>query len=111
MQMIENKQQRPMLIATIFDVFLAGNFGTARRKGAKQEINGKPAGDQDQSRQSRRSAIAQQDDENYAGANNVKRRHDGITDRLVRTFRQRLRAAQAKNSDDRQNVKNQNGGN
>ena len=48
-------------------VLLSGRIlGTAWRNSAKQKINGKPAGDQNQSRQSRRSAIAQQDDENYA---------------------------------------------
>src|SRR5271163_1162841 len=55
--------------------FLAGRiFYTTLRKSPKQKINRKPAGDQHQPRQSRRSAIAQQHDQNYAGAQDVKRR-------------------------------------
>src|SRR3984957_9011399 len=103
--MIENKQKRLMSIASF-----SGVFGVTRRKSAKQKINWQAAGEQRQPRQSRRSAIAKQDNENHAGANDVKRRHNGITKRLVRPLRQRLRSAQTKNSDDRQNVKNQNGG-
>src|SRR5277367_406100 len=92
-----------------FSLFFAGrNFGSARRKRAKQKINRKPAGNQNQSRQSSRSPIAQQHHQNHASPNNVKPRHHRITKRLVRTFRQRLQSPQTENPNNRQNVKNQN---
>src|SRR5277367_6031655 len=103
--MIENKQQRPILIASFSAV-----LGVTRRKSSKQCINRKPASDQNQPRPSSRSPIAQQDDKNYASPNNVKRRHHRITKRLVRPLRQRPRASQTENPNDRQNVKNQHGG-
>src|SRR5271167_2998071 len=90
-------------------VFLAGRIlGTVCRKSAKQKINRQPAGDQDQPRPSRRSPIPQQHHKNYARPNNVKRRHHRITERLIRPFRQRPRAPQTKNPNNRQNIKNQN---
>lgn len=91
--------------------FCRWGFPASRReKSPKQKINRQPAGDQNQSRQSRRSPITQQDHQNYAGPHNVKRRHNRITERLVRTFRQRLQPPQTKDSNNRQNVKNQNSG-
>src|SRR5271168_2921593 len=103
--MIENKQQRPILIASFSAV-----LGVTRRKSSKQCINWQPASDQNQPRPSSRSSIAQQDDKNYASPNNVKRRHHGITKSFVGTFRRRPRASQTENPNDRQNVKNQHGG-
>src|SRR5271155_417894 len=92
-------------------VFLVGRvFGGARRKSAKQKINGKPASDQNQPRPGSRSPIAQQDDKNYASPNNIKRRHHRITERFVGTFRRWPRASQTENPNNRQNVKNQHGG-
>src|SRR5277367_3822413 len=82
----------------------------ARRKSAKQKINGKPASDQNQPRPGSRSPIAQQDDKNYASPNNIKRRHHRITKRLVRPLRRWPRASQTENPNNRQNVKNQHGG-
>src|SRR5271170_6880120 len=99
--MIENKRQRPILIASFSAV-----LGVTRRKRAKQKINGKPASDQNQPRPGRRSPIPQQDDQNYASPNNVKRRHHRITERFVRPLRRWPRAPQTENPNDRQNVKN-----
>src|SRR5271170_91274 len=104
--MIENKQQRPILIASFSAV-----LGGARRKSAKQKINRQPASDQNQPGPSSRSPITQQDDKNHASPNNIKRRHHRITKRLVRPLRQRPRASQTENPNNRQNVKNQHGGN
>src|SRR5271156_3140915 len=91
--------------------FLRGDiFSTTRRNSAEQNINRQPAGDQHQPRQRRRSPVAKQDHEYYARAHDVQRRHNRITERLVRTLRQRLHSAQAKNANDGEDVKNQNGG-
>src|SRR5271155_6095330 len=127
--MTENKQQRPMLIATkspprgtgnpacalrfcTRSFFFAGRISAATaRKSPKQKINRQSAGDQNQSRQCSRSPIPQQHHQNHAGPNNVKPRHHGITKRLVRTLRQRPQPPQTKNPNNRQNVKNQNSGN
>src|SRR5271156_6027104 len=103
--MIENNQQQPILIASFWAV-----LGVTRQKRSKQCINWKPAGDQNQPRPSSRSPITQQDDKNYASSNNVKRRHHGITERFVGTLGEWLQAAQTKDADDRQDVKNQHGG-
>src|SRR5277367_6777280 len=91
--------------------FAARNFGSARRKRAKQKINRQSAGDQNQSRQSSRSPIPQQHHQNHAGPNNVKPRHNRITKRLVRPLRQRPQPSQTENPNNRQNIKNQNSGN
>ncbi len=120
-QTIENKGETIFLpqqkthfgeTAIARSVFLGGWISaTTPRKSAKQKINRQPAGDQNQTRQSSRSPIAQQHHQNHAGPNYVKPRHHRITKRLVRTLRQWPQTPQTKNPNDSQNVKNQNSGN